>query len=167
MSCLRGWLVIRRRWPLEATTSLHSVDSFCSKIREYFRGVTKPFGAITNTTTVTRSKYSTLKIIKVQPDQPLQLSMDSDWFDVLQIVYFRETGEVIPVTKTPFRDTFETGITDYEKNLVQTFTPLCETTLLRRLVHTRSTPIGASEDCCPILQVRQCIEHVKMVRRGS
>ena len=81
---------------------------------------------------------------------------------MLQTVYFRETGKVIPVTKTQFRDTFEAGITNYEKNLVQTFTPHCETTLLRRLVHKRPTPIGVSEGCCPL-----CYQYFESVNASS
>ena len=133
---------------VEATPPLGRLVEACEKFGLYFRGATRLYNAISQSSEA-RVKYSTFSLNKIDPLPSKQVHVETDWYYILQCIYFRETGRIIPVSKATFTRHYARSLKTYEQYPLQPYLPHCETTLITELTKTRgTTELGVSKACC-------------------
>jgi len=144
--------VVKQRPTLK--TFLHRVQQFGI----YYRGTVRLYSEITANANC-RKMYSSFELIGIDPPEDLRRSMEKDWWKVLNVVYYRHTNRVIPITRGQFNGRYSSAVRDYEKYKSQQFEQHCEITLLRHLSVSRGpAELGISKACCPM-----CFEFINGV----
>jgi hypothetical protein len=134
---------------------LANVIETARKYSEYFRGASRLYAAIT--TPGKSDFYKSFSLVHIPSPAPESITLEEDWYYVLEVLYYRYNRRCIPVTKGDFLRTYRKSIDQYKEWSAIKFIPHCEMTLIRYLIPRYSpTEIGVSKSCCAT-----CYEFIK------
>ena len=145
---------------IKTSPPLHPLIQSAQNMAEYFCGATRLYNSITDSQSA-RKRYSNLEPIKIPAPEPLQVTLETDWYHVLKCIYYRTTGKYLPITRGQFIASHGPGVAKYENWPIQKFTSHCEITLMRPLTYVHKRPptvLGVSKACCSL-----CFEFIRAV----
>jgi len=120
------------------------------KVGDYFRCATGLFRATTDSVT-SRRLFAELTVVPVHSVPPIERTMKEDWMHVLRVIWFRQTGHLLPITKGQWLAKNTHGMALYQKHPKQKFVAHAELTLMTAVVdeyHRTPTVVGVSKACC-------------------
>jgi OTT_1508-like deaminase len=134
---------------------LANVIETARKYGEYFRGASRLYTAIT---TPGKSDFcKSFAIIHIPSPPPESITLEENWYYVLEVLYYRYNCRCLPITEGDFLREYRNSIEKYKDWKTIRFIPHCEITLIRYLIpRYHPTEIGVSKSCCAT-----CYEFIK------
>jgi hypothetical protein len=145
------WILGRSKF-LELATGYGQVFgnliSNLGKMGEYFRGTRRLHDTMKHPGMLL--KFQLLQLIPVDPPATRSVTLEANWYHVLEVIYYKWTGRLPDVARKRVLGRYGPAIRAYN-NFSKSFIRHAEVCLVRYLIHHRLAPtaIGISKFCCP------------------